>query len=279
MNYETNPGDPRTEYQNTDINLKDFKAFNPVEMLPDSFIVGIIASRRSGKTFMINNILQKFQKSNRKFTHIFLISKTGSGFEGIPDGYRFNDMSALDYIISNQEKIKQFNEGQKKKENMYKSRIAVVIDDFAAGNGLKNNSIEDLAVRGRHYGESSQFGLEGNGINIFVLSQSLTKISRTTRLNLDSFFMNNISSLKERDMILDESFYIDTSRKAKREGRNTFEALVKSKDFRFIVVNNYVQNKRKLEDYIMFYDAKEIKPFKLFGDRKDWIGNKYFPTK
>mgnify|MGYP003341886129 CR=1 FL=1 len=103
MNYEVNPGDPRTEYGNTDINLKDFKSFDPVKDLPDSFIVGIIASRRSGKSFLINNILQKFQKSKRKFTHIFLISKTDAGFEGIPESYRFNDISALDYIINNQQ--------------------------------------------------------------------------------------------------------------------------------------------------------------------------------
>ena len=91
--------------------------------------------------------------------------------------------------------------------------------------------------------------------------------------------LNNIASLKERDMILDESFYVDTSRKAKREGRDVFEALVKSKDFRFIVINNYIQNKRSLQDYIMTFDAKHIKPFKFFGSRQDWIGNKYFPTK
>lgn len=278
MNYETNPGDPRTEYQNTDINLKDYKSFDPVRDLPDSFIVGVIASRRSGKSFMINSMLQQFQKSNRKFTHVFLISSTGAGFEGIPENYRFSDLSALDYIIDNQVKIKNFNEMQKKKENMYASRVAVIIDDMAAGNGLKATSIESMAIRGRHYGES-EFGLKGNGINIFILSQSLTKISRATRLNLDAFMLNNISSLKERDMVLDESFYVDTSRRAKREGRNVFETLVKSKDFRFIVVNNFIQNKRKLQDYIMTYDAKAIKPFKFFGTRKDWIGNKYFPTK
>ena len=95
MNYETNPGDPRSEYQNTNVNLKDYKAFDPVRDLPDSFIVGIIASRRSGKSFLINNVLQQFQKSKRKFTHIFLISSTGAGFEGIPDPYRFYSMDSL----------------------------------------------------------------------------------------------------------------------------------------------------------------------------------------
>ena len=214
MNYKANPDDPRTEYQDTNVNLNDYKAFDPVRDLPDSFICGIIASRRSGKTFLINNIIQQFQKSKRKFTHVFLISSTGAGFEGIPDSYRFDNMSALDYIIDNQVKIKTFNEDQKKKENMYPSRVCVVIDDMAAGNGLKNHSIESMAIKGRHYGEND-FGLKGNGINIFILSQSLTKISRATRLNLDAFMLNNIASLKERDMVLDESFYVDTSRKAK----------------------------------------------------------------
>jgi hypothetical protein len=249
-----------------------------VRDLPDSFICGCIASRRSGKSFMINNMLQEFQKSKKKFTHIFLISSTGAGFKGIPDDYRFDSMDALDYIIDNQVKIKKFNEQQKKKDYMYKSRVCVIIDDMAAGNGLKTTSIESMAIRGRHYGED-EFGLPGNGISIFILSQSLTKLSRATRLNLDAFMLNNIASLKERDMILDESFYVDTSRKAKREGRDVFEMLVKSKDFRFIVINNYIQNKRTLSDYIMHYDAKYIPDFRFFGGRKEWLGNKYFPMK
>jgi hypothetical protein len=274
MNYKTNQNDPRSEYQNTDIQLDEFKAFDPVRDLPDSFIIGCIASRRSGKSFLINHILQQFQKSKRKFTHVFLISSTGAGFEGIPPTYRFDDMNALDYIVEQQVKIKEYNENQSKKSNMYKSRICVIVDDMAAGNALKNNTtIEQLAIRGRHYGND---GCEGNGINVFILSQSLTKISRATRLNLDVFMLNNISSLRERDMILDESFYVNTSRQAKARGRATFEALVTSKDFRFIVVNNFIQNKRKLEDYIMYYDAKLVKPFKFFGERMDWYGSKHF---
>lgn len=278
MNYPVNPGDPRSEYGNTDIKIDNFKQFDPVQHLPDSFIVGCIAARRSGKSFLINHIIQQFQKSKRKFTHVFLISSTQAGFEGIPPSYRFDNMSSLDYIIDQQVKIKEFNEGQSKKENMYPSRVCVIIDDMAAGNNLKNNTIESLAIRGRHYGEND-FGLPGNGINVFILSQSLTKISRTTRLNLDAFIMNNISSLKERDMILDESFYVDTSRKAKRIGRETYEQLVKSQDFRFIVINNFIQNKKKLEDYIMTYDAKYIKPFKFFGSKSDWRGSRIFPDK
>ena len=276
-NFPVNPQDPRTEYGNTEVNIEAFKSFDPVRDLPDSFIVGIIASRRSGKSFMINHMIQQFQKSKRKFSHVMLISATNAGFEGVPPAYRFDNMKALDYIVSQQVKIKEYNESQKKKENMYKSRVAVIIDDMAAGNDLKNNTFEALAIRGRHYGES-EFGLPGNGINVFILSQSLTKISRATRLNLDAFMLNNIASLRERDMILDESFYIDTSRQAKRKGRDVFETLVKSKDFRFIVINNYIQNKRSLEDYIMTYDAKHIKPFKFFGGKQDWIGSKHFPN-
>ena len=49
-----------------------------------------------------------------------------------------------------------------------------------------------------------------------------------------------------------------------------------SKDFRFIAIGMYIQNKRKLEDYIMYADAKGSKDFKFFGTAKDWKDSDIF---
>jgi hypothetical protein len=48
-----------------------------------------------------------------------------------------------------------------------------------------------------------------------ILSQSLTKISRVCRLNVDNIFLNTIPSKIELEMLLSENFYIlDSSRSA-----------------------------------------------------------------
>ena len=74
--------------------------------LPDSFYISVIGSRRSGKSFLVNWMLQQFQQSKRAFTHVFLISPTDSGFEGIPKKFRFKTIETVHHIIATQRKIK-----------------------------------------------------------------------------------------------------------------------------------------------------------------------------
>ena len=250
----------------------DVSGFKAVDILdwPDSFYVSVIASRRSGKSFLVNYILQEFQKSTRAFTHIFLISPTDSGFEGIPKKYRFPDMSAVDYIVEQQKKIKAHNMKMKDKEDKVTSRVCVVCDDCACMSGAdslrSSKTLEHAALNGRHYGND---GVPGNGISFFLLSQSLTRISRAIRLNQDAFVFNAIASAKEAEMILDECFFINTRRDAKRTARDLYETLTTSKDFRFIAVENYIQNKKVHTDFIRTIDAVEQKHFQFFGTQSD----------
>ena len=240
--------------------------------LPDSFYISVIGSRRSGKSFLVNWMLQQFQQSKRAFTHIFLISPTDSGFEGIPKKFRFKTIETAHNIIATQRKIKAHNKKMNLARDRVRSRICVVIDDCACMSGadsLRNSKIlEQMALNGRHEGHPID-PEPGNGISWFILSQSLTRISRAIRLNQDCFIFNNIASAKEAEMILDECFFINTRRDMKRDARDLYETLVASKDFRFLCVCNYVQNKREHHDFIRVVDAEEEKDFQLFGTKSD----------
>ncbi len=257
-----------------DYEAPDISGFEPIDILdlPDSFYISVIGSRRSGKSFLVNWMLQQFQSGPRHFTHVFLISPTDSGFKGIPKRYRFKTIETAYHIINTQRKIKAHNKKMHHARDRVKSRICVVIDDCACMSGresLRNSKIlEEMALNGRHEGHPID-PEPGNGINWFILSQSLTRISRAIRLNQDCFIFNNISSAKERELILDECFFINTRRDAKRESRNLYETLAGSKDFRFICVSNYIQNKRTHQDFIRVVDAVELPDKQLFGTKSD----------
>jgi len=270
--------DPRAEYKNSNVKIEvdpsNFKRFDYRDLPRDGFMISVISARRGGKSFMVDYLIKQFQKDkDLKFTHVFLISATGYGFNGIPPAYRFGETSALNYILGNQEKIRDYNQ-MARPERRVKSRILIVIDDCACEEdksaGLKNEQISRLALNGRHY--STKDPQEGNGVSVVLISQALKKIPKTVRLNQDVMFANNISSLIERNDLLDENFYIDTTNEGKRYGRKVFQELSTGEDFVFIAIENHVQNKRRLEDYIRTYKAKPVKDFRYFGSRSEWAG-------
>ena len=81
-----------------------------------------VALRRSGKSVLINYILQKLQKEKR-YTHIFLISASGASFKGIPKRYRGQDLSGLDYVIDQTIRIGKHNKKLKRQSDMHQNRV------------------------------------------------------------------------------------------------------------------------------------------------------------
>jgi hypothetical protein len=197
----------------------DVSHFSSVDILdyPVSFYIQVIACRRSGKSFTVNWMLQQYQKSDKAFDAIFLFSPTDAGFEGIPKKFRYKTLDPIESIMNQQRQIKKHNMKAKKAEDKIKSRVLLVIDDCASGDAMKScKSLEYLALNGRHLGND---GVDGNGLSVFVLSQSVTKCSRATRLNCDVWLTNSIASARERELLLDETFFLSTARDAKRHAR------------------------------------------------------------
>lgn len=245
---------------NTLIN-RNFKHFDYTS-LPPSFYLIYTASRRSGKSTNAEYLINQFQRDNkRKFDAIFLLSLTDAGFKGIPEGYRYDTLDIIPQIINKQKEIQEYNQTTRKNTHKVRSHILLVIDDFASGNLRNNQVLDTLSMNGRHI-------IKDNGsLSVILMTQSLTKVSRVQRLNCDCMLMNAISSAKELEMIMDEYFFVlDSSRQGKRETRQMYHNLVNSKDYRFIVVENWRSNKRQLEDFIKLFDAKIEKPFPYFKE-------------
>lgn len=259
-----NPAPPPSSFERVDVS--HFKSADILDY-PVSFYIQVIACRRSGKSFTVNWMLQQYQRSDKAFDAIFLFSPTDAGFEGIPKKFRYKSLDPIQSIMDQQREIKKHNLKAKKAEDRIKSRVLLVIDDCASGDAMKSSKqLEELALNGRHLGND---GVDGNGISVFVLSQSVTKCSRATRLNCDVWLTNSIASARERELLLDETFFLSTERGAKRYARNLFESLATSKDFRFLSIELFRQNKKSHEDYIKTVDAVEEKDYQLFGNDSD----------
>lgn len=237
--------------------MQDIKDFN-VEDIPSSSFNLFLGKRRSGKSVLCEYMISQMV-DNKMLDQIFLFSSTDAGFNIIPDvESRFKTIEPLFDIIDNYKRMNEYNKIVERKSDKIKLRTAIILDDFAISLKSKGfNILETLLVLGRHY------SYDPLCLHFFILSQSLTKVPRVVRLNIDMLFFNAIASMKELEMILDESFYVvSSSRDAKREGRALYEELVKGKDFQFISILNYKQNCRCYADYIRTFVA-DIKKLKL----------------
>jgi len=256
---------------------KQFPRFN-IKDLPDSFTLIGIAARRSGKTTLVESLLEEFGKTKNKFTAIFLLSATNAGFENqIPVPYRYTNLENLGYILRKQAQVKEYNLKEPLKKNRIKSRVLIIVDDLIGEqkgkNSLRyNEDIRKLFVNGRHLGND---GVDGNGVNVIVLSQQFSAIPKVARLNSDIIVTNRITSKMERKDVLDSFFTLGNGRDASKIASDTYESVVLSKPYRFVVIETFRANRVKLEDYIKHYDAivdknGKVKQTKQLGDEYDW---------
>lgn len=135
--------------------------------------------------------------------------------------------------------------------NRFRVKTMVIIDDLVLKlKGKDFRILQDLAVNGRHVAYAPL------SLQIVILAQNLTSIPRLVRNNLDYMMFNNLSSIRELELILDENMYIiDSSREGKKEARKLYNDLVKSENFLFIVIENHKQNVKTYGDYIKKYVA------------------------
>jgi hypothetical protein len=270
MTSETKRVTSKTTSSSTQLEEVNIDSFQSIDYttLPNSFFLICVASRRSGKSTSCNYLLQQFQKDKkRRFDTIILISLTDAGFEGIPKGYRYTSLTALSQIMEKQKSIKEHNDEVMKKSDRIQSKICVIIDDMASGtdqDSLRNSkTLEVLSMNGRHVVRGHE---DKMSLSIMVLSQSLTKLSRPIRLNSDIIMFNALPSLTEQQLVLSECFFLlDSSRRGVSYARSLYHKLVSSKDYRFIMVENYRSNKRTHTDYIKYLDAKIVKDFQFFS--------------
>jgi len=222
-----------------------------VQSIPSSSFNLFLGKRRSGKSVVVEFMIKEMI-DNKMLDLVFLFSKTDAGFETVIKNkrFRFTSIEPLFELIDDYRIMNEYNKIVNKSKKI-KLRTAIIIDDFSIEmKNKKFNILQDLSVRGRH------LSYEPLSLHFFILSQSLTKVPRTCRLNLDMLFFNSIASMKELELILDECFYVvNSSREGKQSGRRLYEHLVQKEDFNFIGILNFRQNCTKYADYITTYRA------------------------
>lgn len=228
--------------------MEDIKKFDTNSMVNSSYSI-ILAKRRGGKSTLVSDLVNKLY-DKKKLDCCYLFSGTDADFPQIEKPFRFNDITKLQGIV---DRYKIMNEYNKIADppNRFKIKTMIILDDLLLKLKSKDFSIiQDLSVNGRHCAYKPLC------LHIVILAQSLTSIPRLVRNNTDYIFLNNISSMKELELIMDENMYLlDSSREGKKVARKLYNDLITSKDFLFMVIKNYKQNARKYSDYISYYVA------------------------
>ena len=230
------------------MDVNDITKFKASEMPNSSFNI-FLGKRRSGKSVLAEYLLKEMLE-NKMVNLCYLFSTTNAGFEMIDNDSRFTEIDQLDTILENYRAMNSYNKVAKEKDK-FKIKTLIILDDCAIKLKSKEfNILETLSVNGRH------FAYEPLSLHFFILCQSLTKIPRVVRLNVDNIFLNTIPSKIELEMVLMENFFIlDSSRQATTEARQLYHKLVGTEDFQFIVVENWRQNVKVMADYIKTYKA------------------------
>lgn len=243
-NEPVEPGEP------SDI-AKTLRRFE-MDDVPHSSFNLILGKRRSGKSYLCEDLIQKMVK-NKMLDMVFLFSGTDSGFDFICQECRFGgNMEMLNTIVENTKYINEYNSIAVKSQRI-KLKIAIIIDDHAVQ--LKSQSfniLEMLATNGRHYAKAEN----DVALHVFVLCQSLTKTPKVVRLNCDLIIFNSIASMRERDLIFDENLYmLESSREGKKRAKQLYDDVMTTEDFMFMVVLNAKQNVKSYSDYLVLYKA------------------------
>ena len=209
--------------------------------MPDSPVIVAIAKRRSGKSFLIRDILYQIRK---RFCGGIIMSGTeeANGFYegmGIPPAYIFHDFdeAALERLVDTQKRLTKAGTAQP---------VFVVLDDVAYSKTIFNRKvIRELALNGRHY-----------RITLILALQYALDIPPAIRSNLDYVMLL-------RDNINREKLY-----------KNFFHGLVPNfaffnelmdsctSDYRTLVLDNAAHSTR-LSDILFWYKAKDHKRFRL----------------
>ena len=227
---------------------KDIKKFD-VTSLPNSSFSIVLAKRRGGKSTLIGDIITKMQKKG-KLDCCLLFSGTDADFTMVDQPYRYSDISKLHQVLDRYKAMTQYN-AIADPASRFKIRTLIVLDDLLLKLKSKDFKVlEELAVNGRHCAKN------GMCLHIVVLAQNLTSIPRIVRNNADMIFLNNISSMREREILFDEFLYLlCSSREGKKDSRQLYDDLINQRDFTFMVIENYKQNARCFSDYIKYYIA------------------------
>lgn len=218
------------------------------------------ASRRSGKTYTLRDILNKCKY---KFDDVILISNTSEfnvDYDYIPDKKKFKT-DKMNNII---EDIKKSQKQLLKKKQKMKNYLIIfddILDDDSVGK-RNSNVINDLATLGRHL-----------NLSCIVLTQSFIKLSTIARANCDFCFISR--SRNERNIEQFCESYLTGELEGSGDGSSQKKIAkliyfdIVSYDFHWLCVYNTKQNSNGYKSFVYKYvaDDKPTKKFNLLKNK------------
>ena len=209
--------------------------------MPDSPVIVAIAKRRSGKSFLVRDLMYQMRK---RFVGGIVMSATeeANGFYqdmGVPQAYIYHefDEGALERLIETQKKLTKAGKVQP---------VFVILDDVAYNKTIFNRSvIRQLALNGRHY-----------KITVIIALQYALDMSPAIRSNVDYVMLL-------RDNVNRQRLF-----------KNFFDGLLPNfaffnelmdnctTDYRTLILDNAAHS-TNLSDIISWYKAKDHKKFRV----------------
>jgi len=195
-------------------------------LLPIPFSLLVVARKGSGKTVMVQYLLDIYHKyfdniyiisptANLDFKWIKMIEKLNIPHEHVFEGYNEKKMSAL------LESIKNINEGKKNKDKM---KCLLIFDDAVEQmphGSTRKGALIKLAFNLRHY-----------AISTIIVSQAFKMLHPNLRVNASGYILYGTDNVAERGKIIEEI--------SGNIGRKKFERLwleTVSKKFDFLFIN------------------------------------------
>ena len=256
-------------YKNITTSQMEMKNQLTASDFPKAFCCSVTGSRRTGKTTITESLLNEMQ-NNKRFDYVFLFSPTLSGFDSIPNNYKFQDLSILPSLIQRQQELTTWNKTALKRDYK-KCSICIILDDMIATGDLKNKLLLKIALNGRHINAGDP--VKDNELCTFLLSQSVTGIPKKIRQNVDITLASRLNSKSDRQTLVDENMILDSSRGGIQKAYMIYDTTTLNRDYSFIAIMNHISNKNTYEKYIRAYTStipKEQAKIKWFGSRADW---------
>tara|TARA_B110000196_G_scaffold81069_1_gene69814 strand:+ start:2975 stop:3844 length:870 start_codon:yes stop_codon:yes gene_type:complete len=245
--------------------------WDPNDLPDDGFSAVFFGARRTGKTFLIEEVVSKLVAAGRRWSAAFLFSETAivnqRQYEWISPVFKHDHVS--EDTIGEIFKIQQKERSDAKKKGEDDDNIPhvlVVADDVISDPTVRHSRvINKLYTQGRHY-----------KIDVIILSQSIgggSGLPPVVRMNADAVVVFRPRSVRDRELI-SEWFLgiIESEGKGLRAGREYMKH-VTLEPFTAMVVDLAKQNVNELTDYVFRYKAEEkgVEPFRI-GVEDHWDG-------
>lgn len=229
--------------------------FDPTE-LPPSPSLGLCACRRSGKTVLVQPIIEAIKD---RFEEIYFFSTTAkllhNDYQFIPTENKYDhvNIDKIEQIIKRQEDIIEFNQTVPKSAQI-KNRVCLLFDDCIQDNNSRSKVVDGLYTRGRHI-----------QCAVFFLSQMYKNsdsggFKKTARLNCDVLMSFVQSNENDRKCFVDENLSIID----KKQGMEIFKKIT-SNEYCAIVINLHkMPTARSYSDYVQYIKVDATKNFRKF---------------